>query len=396
MRVSPLVVGRCRIWRPKVAPRYCVATTGSASVRSARDRRVDERQRAHVGGDRRGAGAVGGIGEQRRDGRREPADVVERHAGAELGHAAGVVGLVREQRQDGERDARGEPRPDRAEAAVTGHRRGVRHHRRLRDPALRVDVARQRAEGGGIVFPAGGDEHADRQRGERVDRRAVEPGEEAHLRRDRAEREVHERRVVAAPPVGQRLDRDRPLAEAARVRGAGRVEQRRREREVGGLRLRLGGQPEPRAQRRERRERDRHELPLDRAEPDADDGDGHPGPLGGERPGELGALGQHEVGLPVRDDRAQVVERRGAVEADERLGDDEPVRRVVVEVARTRRRSARAPRAAARRRSGRRSPARGRGPPSSRSWPRGRRRRRRAGPGRRGSAARSGRRCRGW
>ena len=151
MRVSPLVVGRCRIWRPKVAPRYCVATTGSRKCSKRRDRRVDDRQRADVGGDRRGAGAVGGIGEQRRDRRRQPGDAVERDAGAELGHAAGVVGLVGEQRQDRERDARREPGAHRAEAAVADHRRGVRHHVRLRDPALGVDVRGQRAERGGVA-----------------------------------------------------------------------------------------------------------------------------------------------------------------------------------------------------------------------------------------------------
>ena len=151
MRVSPLVVGRCRIWRPKVAPRYRDAQHRIGECSKLGDGGVDGRQRAHVGGDRRGGGPVGRIGEQRGDRRRQSADVVERDPGAELGDPARVVGLVGEQRQDGERDARREPRPDGAEPAVAGHRRGVRHDRRLRDPALRVDAVRQRAELGGIV-----------------------------------------------------------------------------------------------------------------------------------------------------------------------------------------------------------------------------------------------------
>ena len=75
----------------------------------------------------------------------------DRDPGARGRHAPGVQTLVEgEQRHHDLGNTRGERGHGRAEPAVTDHRRGVRHHLRLRPPPLDADVRRHRRQVGGI------------------------------------------------------------------------------------------------------------------------------------------------------------------------------------------------------------------------------------------------------
>ena len=73
----------------------------------------------------------------------------------------------------------------------------MRRHVGERHARIRVHAGRQRAELAGVLARADGDQHADRKLRQLVERGTVD----AHL--PRAEGDVHERAVVAAPPVGQ-------------------------------------------------------------------------------------------------------------------------------------------------------------------------------------------------
>ena len=68
-----------------------------------------------------------------------------------------------------------------AEAAVVDDRRRVRLDVGLRDPALDVDVGRQRAQRGRVLRAADRHEHPHGQLRQRGDRAAVEAREERHL-----------------------------------------------------------------------------------------------------------------------------------------------------------------------------------------------------------------------
>ena len=85
---------------------------------------------------------------------------LERDAGAERVDACGVVGLIGEQRQHHLRDAGRQTGAHGAGPAVGDHRPCVRHHARLRHPALDVDVRGRRAELRRVAVAADRDEDA--------------------------------------------------------------------------------------------------------------------------------------------------------------------------------------------------------------------------------------------
>ena len=251
----------------------------------------------------------------------------EPDARAELVHRVRVERLVGEERHDDGRDAGGQRAERRAGASVVDHRGGVGHDLRLRDPALDVDALRQRSELGRIGLLAHGDEHAQRQVGDRVDHRAVEVRIGALGGRDSAEGDRHERIGRAVPPVGQRsadgADRRAVSVHAGRglargVEDGGRLGEDRRLLRAG--RVRVGVQAEVRAQIVERLGRDGKEHVLvGGGEADADANVGHTVLLRGDQRGELARLAQDDVGPPALDEVQHRRERGAGVGADEEL-----------------------------------------------------------------------------
>ena len=157
---------------------------------------------------------------------------------------------------------------------MADHRGGLAEDLGLRDPALGADVGRQRAQRLGVGGVADRHDDADRQAGERVERGAVQRGEEAHRRRDGPEGHVDERRRVRV----RRGVRPRAgVVEAQHALGqrpAGRLERGGREREVGrggeALAGRVGLEAGPGAQLVEHRRGDADGERLGEREADAD------------------------------------------------------------------------------------------------------------------------------
>ena len=231
-----------------------------------------------------------------------------------------VAQLIGEAGDDDGRDAGRERHPRRAGAAVADHRGGMRHHRRTAAPSARRGRWRARvpARSSSTSVPTVNSTRAGRS-AERRDRGAEQRGELRQRRRDRAVGDVHERAVVAVPPVRQRPRRRDRLAEAQRVRGPAVVGVLHR---LGitvryGLRedpvaARVGPQAEPLAMAVEHRRDDRHAPGLGRVGHDPDPAVAHAEPLGGEQAGVLGRLAQDHVGPVVGDGAQDAGERRRA------------------------------------------------------------------------------------
>jgi hypothetical protein len=91
------------------------------------------------------------------------------------------------------------------EASVADDHVGVSRDVVVRDPGLDVDVRRHLTEFGEVpIGVADGEQDPDLERGQRLDRRAIEGRvvRQMGAGRDRAEGEIDERTVVARPPVG--------------------------------------------------------------------------------------------------------------------------------------------------------------------------------------------------
>ena len=207
------------------------------------------------------------------------------------------------------------------------HRRRLRHHGRLRHPALHPHRRRQRAELGRVAAVADRDQRADRQLAERLGGAAVDAGEVVRGRRLRAEGHVDERRRRVAP-VRQRGGMPRRgVAEAQHRRVLdGAARRRRREGQHGRPADRgcLGVRREAdlRAQGVERGHRDADQPPVGvraRVEVDPDAHLRDAVPLGGQRRRELERLAHDDVGPPGLDRGEHPGQRRPRVEPDEQL-----------------------------------------------------------------------------
>ena len=131
-------------------------------------------------------------------------DPVERgdDPGARGRHARDVHRLVAEQRHAHERAARCERAERRPRPAVADDRGGVAEDRRLVDPSLDANVARDVSELD--VVAARREEHPRRKVGDLLDGARVHLRGRRKRRGDAPEADVHERPVVSGPPVGQR------------------------------------------------------------------------------------------------------------------------------------------------------------------------------------------------
>ena len=205
------------------------------------------------------------------------------------------------------------------------HHRGRRaQDLRLRHPPLHPRVDGHRPELLGRPPVADRDQDVRLDRGERLERVAVELGEEVRARRLGAERDVDERAVAVARGGRGRVR----VAEAGDRRRAGRVERRGREREQRGvaqrLQLLVGLQPGERPQllQRPRGEQQRPRVAVERGhEVDAEAHLRHAEPLRGDRRGELHRLADDDVRPPRLDQREHAGQRRAAVHADEEVAD---------------------------------------------------------------------------
>ena len=107
---------------------------------------------------------------------------------------------------------------------MADHETGLREDITLRDPALDVDVERRWEQVGGIDDPADGHQHACRQPGYRIKCGAKDRASLAQVSEHAPEGDVDQRPAIARPPVRQRSDGSRPIAEAAGVGPLRRVE----------------------------------------------------------------------------------------------------------------------------------------------------------------------------
>jgi hypothetical protein len=209
---------------------------------------------------------------------------------------------------------------------MADHGRGVRHDVGLRHPALDAHVAGHGAERVAVDLVADREQHARGQSAERLDRRAEQRPEGGERRRDGPVGGVDERALVAIPPVRQRPGGGRLLAEAQRLRWpdvAGVLQRFGQHREVGAPRdpvaARVGSQAEPLAVAVEHRRHDRRAPGLHRRRHDPDAAVAHAEALGGEQPGVLGRLPEHDVGPEVDQQADHPGQRRTRAHAREHL-----------------------------------------------------------------------------
>ena len=208
---------------------------------------------------------------------------------------------------------------------MADHRARRAQDLRLRHPPLHPRVGGRRAELLGRPAVADGDEHVGVDRGQRLERVAVEAGEVVRAGRLGAEGDVDERAVAVARAGRGRVR----VAEARDRRRARRVERRRGQREQRRvaerpeLRVRLQPGERPQLLQRPGRQHQRPRVAVERGhQVDAEAHLRHAEPLGRDRRRELHRLADDDVRPPGLDQREHAGQRRAAVHADEEVADD--------------------------------------------------------------------------